>query len=620
LKYRADIDGLRAIAVMPVILYHAGFKIFSGGFVGVDVFFVISGFLITSIIIEDIEKKRFSVIKFYERRAQRILPALFFMMFICIPFAWNLMLPNEMKDFAQSLISVSLFSSNIYFWREDGYFDTSSEEKPLLHTWSLAVEEQYYLLFPIFIVFVWRYGRKRVFWMLIILACLSLLASEWGWRNKSSANFYLAPTRAWELLAGSITALVIKQNGVNESNKLALLGLTLIFFSIFFYDEQTPFPSVYTLVPVSGVVLFIIYADKNTLAAKFLSSKMLVGIGLISYSAYLWHQPLFAFYRIKFPNHSSQPLMLLLVVATIFLSCVSWRFVEQPFRRTNYWQSKYLFIGSFIGLSLFLIFGILVHLQAGFGKRFPKNDRQFLDQIHENNSFYVTKRFNSLKMAEWEVDKKRIFLVGDSYAQDLTNAIFESGLNKKLSLSTWHISARCGNLFIPIDNKINFIESHDINLCTKSDLFEETFFKERLKLADEVWFASSWRSWQQELIHESLQNIKASTKATIRVFGRKDFPNLEPRNYLGISLEDRVLLAEPISNELILFNEQFKLLSNEVSFIDVQSLMCGGNSKECKLFDSQGYLKTYDGSHLTKSGAQFYGEGIKNIFGDFSDG
>jgi peptidoglycan/LPS O-acetylase OafA/YrhL len=180
LKYRAEIDGLRALAVVPVILFHAGFEFFSGGFVGVDVFFVISGYLITTILIDDIEKNRFSLVNFYERRARRILPVLFFVMFVCVPFAWMWMLPSQMKDFSQSLIAVSFFASNILFWRESGYFDAAAEEKPLLHTWSLAVEEQYYVLFPIFLFFAWRYGKNKVFWMLVVFSAFSLALSEWG--------------------------------------------------------------------------------------------------------------------------------------------------------------------------------------------------------------------------------------------------------------------------------------------------------------------------------------------------------------------------------------------------------------------------------------------------------
>ena len=366
MKYRAEIDGLRALAVVPVILFHAGFEQFSGGFVGVDVFFVISGYLITTILIEDIENKRFSIVNFYERRARRILPALFFVMLVCIPFAWMWMLPSQMKDFSQSLVAVSLFASNILFWRESGYFAAAAEEKPLLHTWSLAVEEQYYVLFPIFLILAWRFGKNRVFWMIVVMAAISLLLSEWGWRNKATANFYLAPTRAWELFAGSIAAFIVQKQGIQKNNLLATLGLAAIIFSIFFYDETTPFPSVYALVPVIGVVLLVLYAEKDTLAAKLLSTKGFVGIGLISYSAYLWHQPLFAFARIRLLEHPSVLLMLTLSSLSMVLAYFSWRCIEKPFRdksaisRTQIFSASLAVIASFsaVGLS-----GVFYHNQ-----------------------------------------------------------------------------------------------------------------------------------------------------------------------------------------------------------------------------------------------------------------
>ncbi|MEW7994997.1 MAG: acyltransferase [gamma proteobacterium symbiont of Ctena orbiculata] len=366
MKYRAEIDGLRALAVVPVILFHAGFELFGGGFVGVDVFFVISGYLITTILIEEIENKRFSIVNFYERRARRILPALFFVMLVCIPFAWIWMLPSQMKDFSQSLVAVSLFASNILFWRESGYFDSAAEEKPLLHTWSLAVEEQYYVLFPIFLILAWRFGKNRVFWMIVVMAAISLLLSEWGWRNKAAANFYLAPTRAWELFAGSIAAFIVQKQGVQKNNPLATLGLAAIIFSIFFYDETTPFPSVYALVPVIGVVLLVLYAEKDTLAAKILSTKGFVGIGLISYSAYLWHQPLFAFAKIQSESAPSDLILILLVVSSLILAYFSWQFVEMPFRNKNTVTRKRVFFFSSIGIVTFLVIGLLGHKTDGF--------------------------------------------------------------------------------------------------------------------------------------------------------------------------------------------------------------------------------------------------------------
>ena len=239
MKYRAEIDGLRALAVLPVILFHAGFEWFSGGFVGVDVFFVISGYLITTIIISEMAEGKFSIVNFYERRARRILPALFFVMAACLPFAWLWLMPNDLKDFGQSLVAVSIFSSNFLFWLESGYFDTAAELKPLLHTWSLAVEEQYYILFPVFLMLTWRLGIKWILILLSIVFLVSLGVAQWGAYNMPSAAFFLFPTRGWELLIGVFAAFYLKYNthlklhSLNQT--LSLLGFGMVVYS--FLDQ-----------------------------------------------------------------------------------------------------------------------------------------------------------------------------------------------------------------------------------------------------------------------------------------------------------------------------------------------------------------------------------------------
>ena len=204
MEYRKEIDGLRAVAVLPVILFHAGFTTFSGGFVGVDIFFVISGYLITTLIVDEMDKGSFSLLNFYERRARRILPSLFFVMLFTLPFAWFWMLPQELISFSQSLSAVPLFASNILFWRTSGYFDTASELKPLLHTWSLAVEEQYYFLFPLFLLSAWKLGKKFIISLLIIVAIMSVVAAQWGSTTYPSFTFYVLPTRAFEILIGAL--------------------------------------------------------------------------------------------------------------------------------------------------------------------------------------------------------------------------------------------------------------------------------------------------------------------------------------------------------------------------------------------------------------------------------
>lgn len=331
-KYRADIDGLRAVAVLPVVLFHAGFEAFSGGFVGVDVFFVISGYLITIILITELEVNDFSFRRFYERRARRILPALFFVMALTLPAAWLWMLPGQLDGYFQSIIYVVLFSSNVLFWQEHGYFTGAAELKPLLHTWSLAVEEQFYVLFPILLLLLWKLGRRTAALIIIVLALISLGLSEWAWRNTPVANFYLAPTRAWELLAGSLCAFAMVGKAPRSSDVLSALGLALIALSILFYDATTPFPSLYAVPPVLGASLIILFGAQQGWTTRLLTSRPLVGIGLISYSTYLWHQPLFAFARIRTVREPTPELMFALAALSLVLGWATWRWVERPFR------------------------------------------------------------------------------------------------------------------------------------------------------------------------------------------------------------------------------------------------------------------------------------------------
>lgn len=331
--YRREIDGLRALAVLPVILFHAGIAPFSGGYVGVDIFFVISGYLITSILIGDLRARQFSILRFYERRARRILPALIVMMAVCLPLAWALLLPEAFRDFSQSLVAVTLFASNVLFWLESGYFAPAAELKPLLHTWSLAVEEQYYIVVPLILWAFWRRGEARLAWALALLAALSLAVCLWLAPRAPSANFYLLPSRAWELLAGSLCAFALRDGWRPKSELGALAGLGLIVAAVVGFDADTPFPSLWTLLPVGGTALIILCAQPGTRVAGLLSLPALVGVGLISYSAYLWHQPLFAFARAWTIFEPSTAAMLALSGLALGLGWLSWRFVEQPFRR-----------------------------------------------------------------------------------------------------------------------------------------------------------------------------------------------------------------------------------------------------------------------------------------------
>lgn len=374
MDYRREIDGLRALAVLPVILFHAGFETFSGGFVGVDVFFVISGYLITTIILAELAQGKFSIVNFYERRARRIFPALFLVMLFCIPFAWFWLMPSDMKDFTQSLVAVSVFASNILFWRESGYFDTAAEIKPLLHTWSLAVEEQYYVLFPLFLILAWRLGKRWILILLTIIGIASLAVAQWASVAKPAAAFYLLPTRGWELLIGAFAAFYLSKTNRTDFSKVVgevggWLGLALILFSVFTYSKETPFPGLYALVPTVGAVLIILFATQQTTIGKFVGNRAFVGIGLVSYSAYLWHQPLFAFARLRDLSEPSDLVFAVLSVAALILAYFSWRYAECPFRRKNIFSAKSIFQLCFAGSLLISIFGFWGHLSNGFSFR-----------------------------------------------------------------------------------------------------------------------------------------------------------------------------------------------------------------------------------------------------------
>lgn len=436
MAYRREIDGLRAVAVVPVILFHAGLTLFSGGYVGVDVFFVISGYLITSILIGELEEGNFSIARFYERRARRILPALFFVMLCCIPFAWMWMLPSELTDFAHSVIAVVFFVSNILFWREEGYFAPAAEQKPLLHTWSLAVEEQYYVLFPIFLLVTWRFGRNRVFWSICAVATISLIASEWGWRYKPSANFYLAPTRVWELLAGSICAFWLFGREQKINNGLSLLGLALIVFAIFAYDETVPFPSVYALAPVVGTALIIVFGGMGSWTATLLGMRGFVGIGLISYSAYLWHQPLFAFARIHSILEPSPLLMAGLTVLSLMLAFLSWRFIEKPFRKGKgsvLPNRRAVFAASGVAAALLAAVGLAGSVAAGFPQRRTPSGQTYEEALRSDRmrpnyglSSDCESAFTLSKNCRTS-PRPQAVLWGDSYAMHLAGALRSSG-------------------------------------------------------------------------------------------------------------------------------------------------------------------------------------------------
>ncbi|MDZ5456517.1 acyltransferase family protein [Azohydromonas lata] len=432
--HRPEIDGLRALAVLPVMLFHAGMGAFSGGYVGVDVFFVISGFLITSIILRELQAGRFSFVRFYERRARRILPALLFTLLLCVPLAWVWMRPVELESFGGSLAATALSLSNVFFWRTTGYFDLAAEEKPLLHTWSLGVEEQYYLLFPLVMVLGWRLGLRRLAWLLGALALASLVGSEWALRtNRAAASFFLVPMRAWELFAGSLLAFALREGAAwpwrcspLARNLLCVAGLLLVAVPMLVLDADTRFPGLSALPVVVGTVLLLALATPHTWVGRLLTLRVMTWVGLISYSAYLLHQPLFAFARLMSPGQPSAAMFAGLIVLTLLLAHASWRFVETPFRKPGGWSRRGIFGFSLAGSLLFLALGAVTVARQGLPQRFTPAELAFVQPaMSPVKGCPARDAWLNVCPLGARGAKPTVALLGDSHAYAITPALDE---------------------------------------------------------------------------------------------------------------------------------------------------------------------------------------------------
>ncbi|MGI9220304.1 MAG: acyltransferase family protein [Woeseiaceae bacterium] len=361
--YRPDIDGLRAIAVLAVVFYHSGFDLVSGGYVGVDVFFVISGFLITTIIVRELADGNFSIVGFYERRMRRILPASIAVVAVCLIVGSLVFETTDRANLAHSVIANSLFLSNIYFYLQTGYFDAAAELKPLLHTWSLSLEEQYYVVTPLLLMLTTRYFRQRHLVFVVPIAILSFVACVHGTGENPSATFYMLTTRAWELLIGSILAIATIPRASSEvaMRLLAVFGLSLIIYSMFMFDEQTPFPGAYAALPTIGTAILIYTGySGGTPVNRLLSLRPAVFVGLISYSLYLWHWPMIVFAKYLKGMALSHLENVAVLLAIFAVSILSWRYVETPFRKKQLLATrKRLFFAS-LGATLVLIIAALL--------------------------------------------------------------------------------------------------------------------------------------------------------------------------------------------------------------------------------------------------------------------
>lgn len=616
MKYRAEIDGLRAFAVLPVVLFHAGYEIFSGGYVGVDVFFVISGFLITSILLAEFEQGKFSLRKFYERRARRILPALFTVMAVSLPMAWALFSQAEMEKFAKSLMATVTFSSNILFWRESGYFDLESEVKPLLHTWSLAVEEQYYILFPLFLMMFWRFGKLVITVALAAIFVASLLLAQWGSENYPSANFYLLPTRAWELLIGAFAAILLSKRemrfGAVAGEILSTSGFAAILASIFLFDSHTPFPSFYTLLPTLGAVAIILAAQQGTRTHALLSFKPIVFLGLISYSFYLWHQPVLVFgrYVLRDAFHAWIPAFLLVIMG---LSLLSYYLVERPMRflvsTTTLVRATTFVAAAYLAAGAVLLTAPNISVYSNFDDQWRITERElekiskeraaaiFHDECHFTGRTGATM---SDYLRDWQCTERGhdgsataapVAVAGDSNAADIANAFRQNGLNPAnmsgagCSLVPSLMSDDCRLMF---DQFMVFLdENSGYEVLVITNYFTQIEY-ESVHIAELIDY---WSRFDGQVV---LLLDTPKFPYHYHVLRKGSTPEID------LSYEGLVIEAEAIA----------LLEASPIGLYSRNKMYCEINA--CSYFDANGRILIADrgGDHLSVHGARLFGEGL----------
>ncbi|CAF0784527.1 unnamed protein product [Adineta ricciae] len=639
LVYRKEIDGLRAIAVLPVILYHAGYvNIVPGGYVGVDIFFVISGYLITSLIDMEIRQGTFSLIRFYERRCRRILPALYVISLVTCYFAYQRMSPGQLEDFGYSLISIITFSSNVFFWwKDDRYFSQLNELNPVVHTWSLAVEEQFYLVFPLLclLFFLAQWGgniqmiSKRTFYMFF---------------QHSWASFYMPIGRIWELLLGSFVAFYSRANDSIVSGKsigmraqvASVIGLSLILISIMTLDSRSipPFPNCYTMVPTFGASLIIIYGKHDTLIGRLLSLEPVRWIGLISYSAYLWHQPLLVCLRLGPISLMTISHMKSVIVIILLLSAITYYSIEQPFRNRTLFSRRVIFGCSAAGaVVLYFVAVFLIHTanyRTAFIEKVTDNRSVIIDSIMRNGSLtlkevdtyladiepmelsnYVTRRFDTHLKAyptfskQSANTKRRLLLIGDSFAQDFMNMIAETNSLQKYEIRCYYIRFQC-QIYMGDEDRLQWIASFHRSLCINDHKIQSAI--PMIREADVIILAGFWLRWSAIRLPRTIELLNLTKSQKLLVLGLKNFGVIDLKKYMNMSYEFRIQQFQQPEENATEVNTIMKQSFSPSVYIDTMGMVCVFKNNTCPIFTPHGKLITYDGWHTMKHGARYVGD------------
>lgn len=635
LYYRRELDGLRALAVIAVIIYHAnlelfGFQVFQGGYFGVDVFFVLSGYLITGIIREQMNKGSFSFVDFYLRRAKRILPAMIAMLLVTSVFAYTILLPSDLVTYVNSLQSVLYFGSNHFFYGEDSYTAAASIYRPLLHTWSLSVEWQFYVVFPFIVWVINKYFPLYLFGSLFALALISLQFSDFVVKVDPDMAFYLLPTRAWELILGGLVTFYDRSN-IESSVKggasyfiqqsLPLLGIFLVVHSMIFIGHEVPHPSFITLIPVLGTCLFIMFSSRGELSSEILSLKPVVGIGLISYSLYLWHQPVFVFFRLLKHDYFRYEQFALLLSISLILSFVSYKYVEKSFRKTKLSFVNKLSISG--GVIICIVFSLQVISNDGFASRqeiamgFENHDLDNRKLLKLRNQFVHARDESN---PSFEQVENKVLILGNSHSVDLYNALYLNDVdNSKFDFLTFQELVPQIDCFNENNSKYDEIRN---SFYSSSKYLDSTTIVISTRYRNK---ASCRDRSSKERNTDDLDGLPFIIKRAmldgkkVVVFGNNAEFFREgkylPSDYVYYNnngKEDPVDAVNRFSfvklNNETDINREVKQIANQLgaTYIDKVSLVCGTDS--CLGYNDQGYKTYADTHHWTIEGARVFGK------------
>lgn len=585
--YRPEIDGLRAIAVVSVILYHAEVPFFSVGYLGVDIFFAISGFLITGIIVRSAAQGRFSLREFYMRRIRRIIPALTIMCLITLPFACLLMIPDDLENFGQSLVATGLSANNVLLYLTSGYFELETLFKPLFHTWSLGVEEQYYVIIPLLLMLAIRWGGRRgAFAALAFCSAVSLTACEYIRLQDWDANFLLLPSRFWELGLGGMTAIarprLVRWIGKRERphQVLAAAGLAMIISSLFLLVQLNDLPGWQALLPLLGTCMVLTFASQRG-AGRLLSARPIAGLGLISYSAYLYHAPIFALVRIASLDQPSPALLAATIPGCLLLAWLSWRYVEAPFRDPGRFSNRAVLVFCGVTTGLTVGSGLILHLTSGFFtfSALARNDQQLgrgLTASYNEGPRAFTGR--PLLAA----DKPRnVMVIGNSFARDFINMGLETG---KLS-----------------NTKISYEMIQNCEELPPAVI-------DRIRNAEAVIFGSGAYSGDIPCLNDKITLLTSMDVAHIIVLGTKQFGYNNNAIMLLPEASRYSYRAKPFAYALDA-NAQVRQAIPAKYYVDLLGLLDDGTGT-VPVFTPEHKFISQDRKHLTKAGARFLGDKV----------